>query len=157
MSPGCYLDDCNTWGIAKAYDGKTRGTSTMAHTSRANYLPYIQLDLGASAPNVTAVRIVARADGWLEESQYLNVHVGSTASWTASTATLCAARIVFGALGETATVGCPTGFAWATRYVTVLMNNTANPQFNGYLSLQEITPLYDGEGKSHALQAMSRI
>ena len=144
MWPGCYLNDCNTFGIQKAYDGRTLGTSTMAHSSWTSGDPYYQLDLGASAPNVTAVRLVARGDGWLMESQYLSVHISSTTSWTASTATLCAASVVFGKLGETATVLCPTGFAWAPRYVTVWMNSTANPQFNGYLSLQEVTPLYEG-------------
>ena len=144
MSPGCYLNDCNTWGIQKAYDGRTRGLSSLPHTSKADSLPFFQLDVGANPPNITAVRIVARADGYLVESQYLNVYVSSTTSWTASTATLCAASIVFGGLGETTTVLCPTGFAWAPRYVTVVLNSTANPQFNGYLSLQEVTPLYEG-------------
>ena len=153
MSPGCYQNDCNTWGIQKAYDGKTQGTRTLAHSEWTSGNPYFQLYLGASAPNVTAVRLVARGDGWLYESQYLSVYVSATTSWTGSTATLCAANVVPAALGETVTVLCPVGFAWKTRYVTVLLNSTANPKFNGYLSLQEVTPLYDGEAASRSLGA----
>ena len=140
----CFANDCNTWGIQKAYDGRTRSINSLAHTGWSEF-PFMQLNLGTSAPNVTAVRIVARADGWLHESQNLNVYVSSTTSWTASTASLCATNITFAVLGETTTVLCPTGFAWTTRYVTVVMNSTSNRNFNGYLSLQEITPLYDGE------------
>ena len=145
MSPGCFGGDCNSWGVAKIYDSKTKGLSSLAHTSSGAF-PYFQLDLSASAQNVSSVRIVARADGWLQESQYLNVYISATPSFNAaSTATLCASNTVFASLGETATVLCPVGLAWSTRYVTVQMNSSANPQFNGYLSLQEVTPLYDGE------------
>ena len=140
----CYQNDCGNWGLAKAYDGRTTGISSLAHTGWG-YFPYMQLNLGASAPNVTAVRIVARADGWLQQSQNLDVYISATTSWTASNATLCATNITFSVLGEMTTALCPTGFAWTTRYVTVVMNSTSNWKFNGYLSLQEITPLYDGE------------
>ena len=148
MSPGCYLNDCNSWGVQKVHDGKTRGLSTLAHSSDGPVV-YYQLDLGTNTQAIMAVRLVARGDGWLHESQYLNVYVSATTNWTASTARLCTANLTFSALGETATVLCPVGFTWTTRYVTVWMNTTANPNFNGYLSLQEVTPLYDGEGASH--------
>ena len=144
MFPGCFINDCNSWGIQKVYDGKTKGLTTLAHTSWGANL-YYQLDLGTSAPEIMAVRLVARGDGWLHESQYLNVYVSATTNWTASTASLCAANVVPAALGDTVTVLCPVGFTWRVRYVTVWMNATANPLFNHYLSLQEVTPLYDGE------------
>ena len=145
MYPGCFINDCGSWGIQKAYDSKTKGLATLAHSSKGSVL-YYQLDLGTNTQPIMAVRLVARGDGWLEESQYLNVYVSATTNWTASTASLCTANVVFAALGESATVLCPVGFAWAARYVTVWMNTTANPVFNGYLSLQEVTALYDGKG-----------
>ena len=145
----CYGNDCTNWGAQKAYDTRTKGIGSLAHTGWS-YFPYMQLNLGANAPNVTAVRIVARADGWLMESQNLDVYISATTNWTASTATLCATGITFTVLGETATALCPTGFAWSTRYVTVVMNSSANGNFNGYLSLQEITPLYEGEMRGGA-------
>jgi hypothetical protein len=141
----CYGNDCTNWGIRKAYDGKTRGWATMAHTGWS-YFPWMQLDLGTTPPNVTAVRIVARDDSiYAWESQNIDVFVSATTNWTASTATLCATNISFTRAGETTIVLCPTGFTWASRYVTVVMNSTANRYFNGYLSLNEITPLYDGK------------
>jgi hypothetical protein len=156
MYPGCFISDCGSWGIQKVYDGKTKGLKTLAHSSRGPVV-YYQLDLGTAAPNVTSVRLVARGDGWLEESQHLNVYVSATTDWTASTASLCAASIVFSKLGESATVLCPAGFAWTTRYVTVWMNATANPDFNGYLSMQEVTALYDGKGNmSHGRRGLGR-
>ena len=144
MYPGCLGNDCTSWGYRKATDGRTRSVQSLAHTSWG-YFPYMQLDLGTNPPNVTAVRLVARADVGLWQSQNLDVFISATTNWTASTATLCRTGLTFAALGEMATVLCPTGYSWASRYVTVFMNSTSNRNFDGYFALQEIMPMYDGE------------
>ena len=131
----------NTWGWKKASDTRLVGLASLARTSYGPY-PSLQLDLGASAPNITAVRLAARADGFLEESQNLDVYISATPTWTASSGTLCEGNITFDKLGGVETVLCPTGFT--SRYVTVVMNTDANNRTQ-YLSLQEVTPLWDGE------------
>lgn len=135
-----------SWGIAKAYDSKTQSLKVLAVTSGGPF-PYMQLDLGAAAPSITAVRIVARGDNaqYLVQSQNLNVYLSATTNWNSSSdATLCVANLTFNAIGEVATVLCPF-VATTTRFVTVVMDSAINPQTVSYLALHEITPLYDSE------------
>lgn len=123
------------WGAPKAYDGKTLGISTLAITSwGAN--PYIQLYLGTSPPNITTVRIVARTDSSQYQTQNLAVYLSQTTSFLSPT-NLCEAGITFGIPGEIATVKCPLGLS--SNYLTVQMNAT------GYMAVEEITALYEGE------------
>lgn len=132
MWPSIYGGD-PYWGPAKLYDGMERGIGSLTIVSYAAY-PYVQLDLGEQRSDITAIRIVARADASLGQSQNLNVYLSADTNFTAGT--LCGAAVTFASLGELITVLCPVGVT--AQYVYVQMNGT------NYLSLQEVTPLYDG-------------
>ena len=142
MFPSCYSNDCTNWGIQKAYDGKVYGIRSLAHTGYGSGgILYFQYDLGPNPPNITAVRITARADAGLSQSQNLNVYLSGNTSYTVGN-TLCRSNVTFPNLGNTQVIFCPVGME--TRYVTVAMNTTANTGWDGYMALQEVTPLYDG-------------
>ena len=64
--------------------------------------PYMQLDLNTSRSDIASIRIVARADCCLSQSQNLNVYLSPTTNFMAGT--LCRAGIVYGAVGGVATV-----------------------------------------------------
>ena len=117
MYPGCYSNDCTSYGIQKAYDGRTRGLSTLAISSYvpAGGLVYFQYDLGQSPPIINAVRITARSDANLRDSQNLNVYLSSNATY-ADPRNLCQANVRFSSLGETQVLLCPTGLS--TRFVS---------------------------------------
>lgn len=143
MSPGCFAGDCFNWGAHKAIDTREKSLNGLAHTSWADF-PYIQVDLGYVRNDIMAVRLVSRADGWLIESQHVNVYLSNTTSWT-STGSLCQSNVTFTNLGESVIVLCPVNSTG--RYVTVWLNTTeaAHVGVNKYLSLQEIVPLRNGE------------
>lgn len=136
MSPGCYANNCGTWGIAKVTDNQMIGTRSLGMTVSATD-PYMQLDLGSMVTTLLAVRVTARSDASLSQSQNLTVYFSETKDFTAEGVTVCQANITFSVMGEDALVLCPDGSSG--RYVTVKKFGT------GVFSLQEITPLYDGE------------
>lgn len=117
--PSCYLNHCGTWGAVKAYDSRTLGMTTLAHSGLASVGSplYFQFDLGLNPPNITAVRITARGDGWLEQSQNLNVYLSANASF-ANTRNLCQADVRFNNLGDTQVIPCPIGLA--SRFVSAM-------------------------------------
>ena len=133
MWPTCFGGNCGYWGPAKAYDGKTKALSTLAIVQYATN-PHMQLDLGSSRSDITSVRITSRADCCLSQSQNLNVYLSPTTSFQSGT--LCDVGLKFARVGETVTVLCPVNATG--RFLTILLNGT------DYLSLQEVTPLYDG-------------
>ena len=145
----CYLGDCASFGIAKSYDGKTQSPGSLALTDFVTGAdPYMQQDLGANAPNITAVRITNRPGAgttFVHESRNLNVYLSANSSWTGAQSVMCGYDIDFLRDGETITLLCPTGYTWVPRYVTVWMNATGNGIARNFLSLSEIAPLYDGE------------
>lgn len=142
MSPRCLNSDCKSWGAAKAYDGKTSGTSSVAAVDWADH-PYMQFDLGASPPNVSAVRITTRSDCCLEQAHGLYVYLSSDPTNFRTGNTLCAGNLSFTTLGTTQTLLCQAA-VFGKRYLTVQMNTSENTATK-YLSLQEVTPVYDGK------------
>jgi hypothetical protein len=144
----CYIGDCTNYGIAKSYDGKVLSAGSLAVTDNVNGDPYMQQDLGPSAPNITAVRITNRQGAgttYVHESRNLNVYLSATSNWTGAQSLLCASDIDFLRDGETITLLCPLGYTFVPRYVTVWMNASGNGITRNFLTLAEIAPLYDGE------------
>ena len=133
MWPSCYQNDCSYWGPRKAYDGKTTGVYSMAITTYATN-PWMQFDMGMVRTDITAVRITARADGYLYQSQNLNVYLSANTSFFQGT--LCKADLDFTVLGQTIAILCPVNIT--ARYLTIWMNGT------NHISLQEVAALYDG-------------
>jgi hypothetical protein len=105
-------------------------------------MPYMQYDLGPNPPNVTSVRITARADCCLYQSQNLYVYLSDNSTDFRTGNTLCAGNVTFGGIGNTLVLLCPVAVA-GKRYLTVQMNTTENVG-GQYLSLQEVTAIYDG-------------
>ena len=117
--------------------------------------PFMQFDLGSARSDISIVRIVGRADWYVEPpslgssslTQQSNLSVWLSPTPNFASGTLCAANLIPAYIGETLNVPCPTNVS--ARYVTVWMNTTGKLS-NGiagqeFLSLQEVTPLYDGE------------
>ena len=138
MSPTCYTGDCNYWGPSKAYDSKVYGTGTLAHTDWGTN-PYLQLNLGTYSGNVTGVRLNARSDCCIDQAANLNIYLSATTSFTGAQSTLCAAGVKFTVVKEVMTVVCPIT-TYQPKYVTVMHNTSYY-----VLSIQEVTPLFDGE------------
>ena len=134
MWPTCYGGNCAYWGPAKAYDGREKTVQSLAIVQYATN-PHVQFKLNATRTDISAVRVVARADCCLSQAQNLNVYLSTTTSFL--NGTLCDDGITFPTIGSAATVLCPINKA--ALYVTVMLNGT------DYLSLQEVTPLYDGK------------
>lgn len=132
-------------GLQKAYDLKTSGISSVAITRLAAN-PYMQLDLGAQRTDMLAVKLVARADSRLDQSQYLDVWVSNSTNFRAG-GVLVEANVTFDTLGDESMVIFPSAMVF--RYVTVLKNTTVPINF----ALQEIMPLYDGEWQITAASA----
>ena len=136
MFPSCAGGNCNVWGIGKVVDGREKSTSSLGITSYGTN-PYMQLDLGRLRSDILQVRLVARADAGLSQSQYLNVYLSATTDFRGVNSTLCDDNITFDVLGDDYIALCPVNFT--ARYVTVMKNGT------NYLSLQEVQPMVDGE------------
>ena len=136
MVPNCYGGNCAAWGVAKAVDGREKSTSSLAIVQYATN-PYMQLDLGSLRSDILQVRLVSRADGWLAQSQNLNVYISTTTNYLGAGSTLCQANVTFDFLGDDAIALCPVNFT--ARYVTVWKNGT------NYLSLQEVQPMVDSK------------
>ena len=137
MYPNCYNGNCAGWGIAKVVDGREKSTSSLGLTSYGNN-PYMQLDLGRPRSDILQVRLVARADAALYQSQNLEVYLSTTTNFLGASSTKCESGITFEYLGDDYTVLCPVNFT--ARFVTVLRNAT-----NVVLSLQEVQPMVDGK------------
>lgn len=148
VSPGCLNNDCTTYGWSKLTDSIEQGTSSLASTSSGS-APYMQLDLGLVRTDILGVRLVARADSNLYESQGLNVYVSISPDFSAAGSVLCQANVSIEALGEDMMVECPLNVTG--QYVTVQRISAATAgrrlqQVNtGVLSLQEMQVLMDGE------------
>ena len=99
----------------------------------------MQLNLGVYSGNVTGVRLNARSDCCLEQAANLNIYLSATTSFTGAQSTLCASGIKFTALKEVIMVPCPIT-TYQPKYVTVMHNTSYY-----VLSIQEVTPLFDGE------------
>ena len=136
MWPSCLSNDCETWGPKKLNDSKLTGVRSLGMTYVAAN-PYIQLDLGVGRTDITAVRITSRADCCLQQSQNLNVYLSATTAFLPPAGMLASAGITFSAQGQTVTILTPVNIT--ARYLTVWKNDTWQ-----YLSLQEVTALYDG-------------
>ena len=114
--------------------------------------PYMQFDLGSIRTDISIVRIVGRADWYTDwssssMSQQSNLSVWLSPTTAFQSGTLCAANLSPSVIGEMLAVLCPVNAS--ARYVTVWMNTTGKSTggYAGmdYLSLQEVTPVYDGE------------
>jgi hypothetical protein len=137
MYPSCLGGNCNAWGVVKLVDGREKSTSSLGHTSWATN-PYMQLDLGSLRNDILQVRLVARADAALYQSNKVNVYISTTKDFRGVGSTLCDDDITFEYLGDDYIALCPVNFT--ARYVTVMKNGT-----NVVLSLQEVQPMVDGE------------
>lgn len=104
--------------------------------------PYVMLDFGVVRTDITAVRIVSRADCCLDQSQNLNVYMSVNSSFMPPSGMLASSGIRFTGLGQTVTILAPVNID--TRFLTVWKNDSWN-----HLSLQEVTALYDGEPQPH--------
>ena len=136
MWPNCYGGNCFGWGIRKVVDGRAQSTSSLGLTSYGTD-PYMQLDLGSLRSDILQVRLVARADGALHQSQNVYVYLSATPDFRGVNSTLCEANITFERVGDDYTALCPVNFT--ARYVTVQKNGT------NYFSLQEVQPMIDGK------------
>ena len=136
MWPNCYGGWCNSWGIRKVVDGREKSTSSLGITSSATN-PYMQLDLGSLRSDILQVRLVARADTALYQSQRVNVYISATTDFRGINSTLCDDNITFDFLGDDYIALCPVNFT--ARYVTVQKNGT------GYFALQEVQPMVDSK------------
>ena len=85
----------------------------------------------------TGVRLVARADSNLAQSQKLSVYISPQTTFLGAGTAQCNGTIVFSKLGEEKILACPANVT--ARYVTVQMNATNN------LALQEFNALLDGK------------
>jgi hypothetical protein len=95
--------------------------------------------MGAVRADVVAVRVVARSDAYLEQSQNVTVYLHTQSDYQVTDGrVLCEARINFTRLGDEVQAICPSNSTG--RYITVVKPG------KGELSLQEITPMYIGEG-----------
>ena len=136
MVPSCNGNDCTNWGVSKLVDGREKSVYSLGIVQYA-VNPYVQLDLGLLRSDILSVRIVARADAALSQSQNLNVYLSATTDFMGANSTLCQAGLTFVGLGSETSALCPVSFK--ARYVTVWKNGT------DYLSLQEVQALVDGE------------
>lgn len=80
--------------------------------------------------------------GCVDQSQNLNVYLSANTSFLVGN-NLCAGNVTFKNVGDTQLLFCPVGLA--TRYLTVWVNTTETTRNNYYISLQEVTALWDGE------------
>ena len=161
-SAGCFVDNCATWGPAKALDGRTKSLQSLAIVKRS-VNPWMQFDLGSIRTDISMVRIVGRADWYgeppslgstsLTQQSNLSVWLSPTTAFTSGT--LCAENLSPSGIGETLNVLCPVNAS--ARYVTVQMNTTGKLSSGvtgvEFLSLQEVTPQYEGEQGTHASHA----
>jgi hypothetical protein len=134
--PRCLGGDCNTWGPQKLYDFRESGLRSLGEAEYSTD-PYFQLDMGVQRGDVQAVRVVARSDAYIWESNNIDVYIGPTTSFLYGAATPCAYNVTFPALGAAVTVLCPVNTT--ARYITVQHNGTA------YFSLQEVSALVDSK------------
>lgn len=137
--PSCFNNDCSTWGAQKAIDGFAVGLTSLARTSRA-VNPWVQVDMGQLHTDIVAIRLAARSDSRLFESQNLTLYVSDQPDIFDPFATVevIEDNITFDALGQEALLLVPDDLPFAFRYITVLK------QGDGILSLQEIAPLMNG-------------
>ena len=116
----------------------------------------MQFDLGSERTDISVVRVVGRADQYADLSstslsQQSNLSVWLSPTTAFQSGTLCASNLSPSVIGETLTVLCPVNAS--ARYVTVWMNTTGRAALaygglyagKDFLSLQEVTPVYDGE------------
>ena len=150
-SAGCFGGNCAAWGPAKAIDGRTRSTSSLAIVARSAN-PYMQFDLGRLRTDISVVRVVGRSDAYADPytssmSQQSDLSVWLSPTPAFSSGTLCASNLSPSAIGEVLNVLCPVNAS--AQYVTVWMNTTGKStgMYAGidFLTLAEVTPLYDGE------------
>ena len=137
MYPNCYNGNCAGWGIAKVTDWREKSTSSLGLTSYGNN-PFMQLDLGRLRSDILQVRLVARADAALYQSQKLNVYLSATTDFVGANSMLCDDNIMFEYVGDDYIALCPVNFT--ARFVTVMKNGT-----NVVLSLQEVQPMVDSK------------
>jgi hypothetical protein len=116
--------------------------------------PYMQFDLGSIRTDISIVRIVGRADWYTDwssssMSQQSNLSVWLSPTTAFQSGTLCVSNLSPAVIGEVMNVLCPVNAS--ARYVTVWMNTTGKSTGThfgtDFLSLQEVTPVYDGECK----------
>lgn len=151
LSPSCFNNDCTYYGWSKLNDGIEMGIRSLAHTVSA-VNPYMQLDLGATRTDISMIRLVARSDCCLEQSQNVNVYASTTTDFTGTGSVLCATNVTFPALGAELKLLCPVNVTM--RYVTVQKVTSAGGAATGrrlqqtassVFSLQEVQALMDSE------------
>lgn len=138
ISPGCFNSNCSLYGIANAVDGNgTLQEWGILARSGLGANQFLQLGMGIQRSDVLAVRLVARNDSSLEESQGVDVFLSPGTNHLASDSVLCASNVTFDGLGEDEVVLCPVNTT--ARYVTVARTGTAG------ISMLEIMPLLESE------------
>jgi hypothetical protein len=111
----------------------------------------MQLDFGAAHTDISLIRLVARSDCCLEQSQYVNVYVSTTTDFTGTGSVRCAMNLTFPALGTAVKVLCPVNITM--RYLTVQKITSAaattgrrlQQSTSSVFSLQEVQALMDCE------------
>lgn len=150
LSPGCYQNDCTYFGWAKLVDGVETGIRSIGQTVAA-VNPYMQLDFGSTRSDISMIRLVARSDCCLVQSQNVDVYASATSDFTGSGSVLCQSNVTFAYLGEAVKVLCPVNVTM--RYVTVQKITSTVPATGRRLqqttssvfSLQEVQALMDCE------------
>lgn len=80
MYPSCFTGNCAYWGPAKAIDQKELSTASLAIVESATN-PWLQIDMGVQRDDIVGVRIVARRDCCVDQSQNLYVYLSSVTQW----------------------------------------------------------------------------
>ena len=135
------FNDCASYGVGKAIDGKTSSFSGMTITGftidSANPLnSYMQFDLGSVRSDITAVRMIGPISSTYSTlPENVSVYLSATPDFKAGT--LCETGVSFTEPSQPALVECPA--AVPAKYLTVFYN-VANQR----LALMEVTPYYEG-------------
>lgn len=145
----CVVMACR--GPQKLYDNITPSSNptnpadnSLAMTSAGNN-PYFIVEYGTSLSNVGQIRIQARADSNLAQSNNLDVLLGNSTSINA--ATKIATGVTFATLGENKYIAVPAGASFTHIFVQRMVTNDV-------IALQEVEALVDGE---HACMHMCAI
>ena len=132
----------NCRGPQKLFDNISPSTTTSDPS--ANYLamstagtnPYFIVEYSSMLSNVSRIRVQARADSNLAQSQNIDVILGSSTSISA--ATKIATGLTFSALAESLYVDVPAGMSFSHIFVQRTVSGDV-------IALQEVEALVDGE------------
>ena len=136
----CLDNNCQQWGVNKAYDGSEAGINSLAITGPQT-ASFMQMDLGTNRTDVAAVRIAASSDPTYSYTLASNLDVYISSGLDAkATGTLCGSIGAYTSAGQAQSVACPSGASG--RYITVFRTGLTTA---ASMAVQEISVLAAGE------------